>query len=86
MRKKYFSKVLGGGGCCGKVVKMSVTRITSVHPLAVCFWDSDTGVYIATSDDVAGLVTEAETLEALKLKVYELIPLLLEENSNNRPI
>jgi predicted RNase H-like HicB family nuclease len=30
-------------------------------------WDTDAAVWVATSDDVPGLVTEAVTLEALEL-------------------
>jgi hypothetical protein len=29
------------------------------------FWDSEALVWVATSEDVPGLVTEAETIEAL---------------------
>lgn len=32
-------------------------------------WDSDANVWSATSDDVAGLATEADTLEGLSDKL-----------------
>jgi predicted RNase H-like HicB family nuclease len=44
-------------------------------------WDPEAGVWVATSDDVPGLATEAATLEALTAKLHTLIPELLEANS-----
>jgi len=41
-------------------------------------WDPEAGVWVATSDDVPGLVTEAETIEALTEKLRVMIPELLE--------
>ncbi|WP_375470892.1 DUF1902 domain-containing protein [uncultured Nostoc sp.] len=41
------------------------------------FWDSDAEVWVATSDDVPGLVTEASTIEVLTQKLREIIPELL---------
>ena len=43
-------------------------------------WDSESAVWVATSDDVPGLVTEAETIEALDAKLMVLVPELLKEN------
>ncbi len=43
-------------------------------------WDSKADVWVATSDDVPGLATEAATLEALTQKLRILIPELLEAN------
>ena len=43
-------------------------------------WDEEAAVWVATSDDVPGLVTEAETFEDLSRKVSELVPELLEAN------
>ena len=43
-------------------------------------WDAEASVWVAESDDVPGLVTEAETLEALLAKLRVLIPELLEAN------
>jgi predicted RNase H-like HicB family nuclease len=40
-------------------------------------WDNDSSVWVATSDDVPGLATEAETLEALRQKLREMVPELL---------
>ena len=43
-------------------------------------WDSEAKVWVATSDDVPGLITEAETVEALAEKLSVMIPELLEAN------
>ena len=43
-------------------------------------WDDEASVWVATSDDVPGLVTEAETLEELRSKLIDLVPELLAEN------
>ena len=42
--------------------------------------DADASVWVATSDDVPGLVTESDTLEALQSKVQIMVPELLEAN------
>jgi hypothetical protein len=41
------------------------------------FWDADTSVWVATSEDVPGLATEADTIEALSQKLREMVPDLL---------
>jgi predicted RNase H-like HicB family nuclease len=43
-------------------------------------WDDEAEVWVATSDDVAGLATEAETVEILMSKLEVMIPELLEAN------
>jgi predicted RNase H-like HicB family nuclease len=43
-------------------------------------WDAEAGVWVATSDDVPGLATEADTIEALSSKLESLVPELLEAN------
>lgn len=45
-------------------------------------FDDETKVYIATSDDVPGLVAEADTFESLKEKVLYLIPELVKMNNH----
>ena len=42
-------------------------------------WDPDAGVWVATTRDLRGLVTEAETIEALRAKLPGMIHDLLEE-------
>lgn len=43
-------------------------------------WDAEAGVWVATSEDVPGLVTEAKTFEALLKKLRTMVPELLELN------
>lgn len=43
-------------------------------------WDEDAKVWVAQSSDIDGLATEADTLEALKTKVLEMISELMELN------
>ena len=42
------------------------------------FWDDEAGVWVATSDDVPGLCTEASTIELLSQKIRVMIPELLD--------
>lgn len=44
------------------------------------FWDAEAQVWVATSDDVPGLVTEASNLESLTQKLREIIPELIISN------
>ncbi len=44
------------------------------------FWDSEALTWVATSDDVPGLVTEASTIEVLTQKLREMIPELIRLN------
>lgn len=43
-------------------------------------WDDEAAVWVASSDDVPGLVTEAATLEGLDTKLRSMVPELLEAN------
>ncbi len=43
-------------------------------------WDEEASVWVATSDDVPGLVTEAATMEGLIEKLKIIVPELLEAN------
>jgi predicted RNase H-like HicB family nuclease len=43
-------------------------------------WDEEARVWVATSDDVTGLATEGDTLEALIEKLKIIIPELLHAN------
>lgn len=42
-------------------------------------WDPEAGVWVATTNDIRGLVTEAETLEALRAKLPGMVLDLLDE-------
>jgi predicted RNase H-like HicB family nuclease len=46
-------------------------------------WDSEAGVWVAESEDVPGLVTEADTVEALEAKFPGLIQDLLEDENGS---
>ena len=43
-------------------------------------WDDEAQVWGATSEDVPGLVTEADTLETLAENLQELVPMMLQLN------
>lgn len=45
-------------------------------------WDGDAGVWVATSDDIPGLVSEAKTLDELIHRVTAVLPELLEDNAH----
>jgi len=50
------------------------------HPVVVTAdWDPEAGVWVATTRDLRGLVTEAETLEGLSAKLPGMILDLLQE-------
>ena len=52
------------------------------HPTIIvrADWDDAAGVWVATSADIDGLVTEAPTLEALRTTVLVMVPELMELN------
>jgi hypothetical protein len=48
-------------------------------------WDQHARVWVAQSDDVPGLATEADTLDALLSKLGAMVPELLELNDGDLP-
>ena len=48
-------------------------------------WDAEAGVWVAESQDVPGLVAEAESLSVLAQKLRILVPELLELNGALAP-
>jgi predicted RNase H-like HicB family nuclease len=44
------------------------------------FWDPEASVWVAESEEVPGLVTEADTVEQLVAKLRVMVPELLEAN------
>ena len=56
---------------------------TSGDLLISAIWDDEAQVWVVTSENVPGLVTEADTLEALTQKLEALIPELLELNGRD---
>ena len=52
-----------------------------MHPYNIkAEWDGEANVWVASSDDVPGLATGADTLEDLIEKLRVVVPELLEEN------
>ena len=54
-------------------------------------WDPEASVWVATSTDIDGLTTEAETFEALQSKVLTMVGELIEltdpaEKGTNLPV
>lgn len=45
-------------------------------------WDDEAGVWVATSDDIPGLVTEAADLDALVKRIRSVVPELIEDNGH----
>lgn len=53
----------------------------TTKPLIIrAFWDEEAQVWVATSDDVPGLITEAHTYNILVEKLKVMVPELLSEN------
>jgi predicted RNase H-like HicB family nuclease len=50
--------------------------------LVIAQWDGEAGVWVATSDDIPGLVTEAKSLDELLERVLAVAPELLEDNAH----
>jgi len=48
-------------------------------------WDSEAGVWVAESEDIPGLVAEAESMNALVGKIRVLVPELFELNGGLEP-
>ena len=48
-------------------------------------WDEEAKVWVAESDDILGLATEAESIDALLAKLRVMIPELLEANDGELP-
>jgi predicted RNase H-like HicB family nuclease len=48
-------------------------------PVVTADWDPEASVWVATTCDLRGLVTEAETIEALRAKLPGMVLDLLEE-------
>jgi predicted RNase H-like HicB family nuclease len=48
----------------------------------VATWDDEAKVWVAESDDVPGLITEAATKEEMVRKLSEIVPELLHENDS----
>lgn len=60
-------------------------KMTNNNYQIEAFWDKEVGVWVATSDDVPGLATEAKTMEILTAKIKQMIPELLIANEVINP-
>ena len=55
--------------------------MTESRSFRICAkWDDEAKVWVATSEDVPGLITEARSMDTLVQKLETLIPELLELN------
>jgi predicted RNase H-like HicB family nuclease len=52
---------------------MSQVKVTA-------FWDPDAEVWCAHSEDVPGLILEADTVQELVSELEEMIPAMMQEN------
>lgn len=50
--------------------------------LVTATWDDEAEVWVATSDDIPGLVTEAPNLDLLRERILAVAPELLEDNAH----
>ena len=64
---------------CGILVDVRTLKVQAL-------WDGEAGVWVAESDDVPGLATEAATLEELLAKLAVMVPELLAENGVAREL
>jgi hypothetical protein len=63
------------------VLTETFRKHTMARPIVVhADWDAEAEVWVATTQDVKGLVTEAESIEALRAKLPGMIIDLLEES------
>jgi hypothetical protein len=63
------------------MVALSEKDLPMARPIVVhADWDPDAAVWVATTNDLRGLVTEADTIEGLRAKLPGMILDLLEEN------
>lgn len=51
--------------------------------LVTAQWDDQAKVWVATSEDIPGLVTEAASLDGLLDRVLAVVPELLEDNAHH---
>lgn len=59
---------------------MALNKIINIAVTVKAEWDGEAGVWVATSDDVPGLVAEHRDFGQLERMVLELVPVLLAEN------
>jgi predicted RNase H-like HicB family nuclease len=67
---------------CARMASSFLSDVMLQSPLYIidAFWDTEAGVWVATSDEVLGLATEAATIEQLSQKLHVMIPELIQAN------
>ena len=50
--------------------------------MVTALWDDEAGMWVATSEDIPGLATEAATLDDLLTRVLAVAPELLADNAH----
>ena len=63
-----------------KTLRRQKEGIIGMKYTVTAVWDSEAKVWVATSEDVPGLVIEADTIEHLFKELTVLVPELLEAN------
>lgn len=56
------------------------SRIMKKEFVVLVQWDEEAGVYVATSDDLVGLVVEAPAVDKVIEKINQVLPDLVEGN------
>lgn len=64
----------------GAGIGVAVTTMGREPYVIHAMWDDEASAWVATSDDVPGLVTEADTLEELCKKLRVMVPEMLALN------
>src|SRR5690606_17220727 len=72
--------------CFGTISMLELAQAKGAHMnklLVTAQWDDQAKVWVATSEDIPGLVTEAASLDALLDRVLAIVPELLEDNAHH---
>lgn len=69
------------GACAGDVQKR-LMNMADRKFVVTAQWDDEARVWVATSEDIPGLVTEAATLDELRDRVLAVASELIEENAH----
>jgi predicted RNase H-like HicB family nuclease len=74
-------KRVGTIGCARMAISF-LSEVMLQSPLYIidAFWDMESGVWVATSNEILGLATEAQTIEQLTQKLHVMIPELIQAN------
>jgi predicted RNase H-like HicB family nuclease len=75
MAEADLTRAIGYDACTERMKDRAMARPIVIH----ADWDAEAGVWVATTKDMRGLVTEAESIEALRAKLPGMIIDLLEE-------